>query len=208
MTAPACDIHHTKAITFNSAVYNFVEASFLSNTVVPDKTMSRQSVLSTPVAPLTRRYRETPTSPTVSPFRIAWTEVSEWNTYRQDVFQFFNSLPPEEHAAIVDPGDYMAERYEILEGLLEPTSELELHDPIQVLFHYPHNRAARPIAASHVHASIKPYSASKYHLVGDPDYVFVYDERVVGAVELKTFWSVTAQQIDEVFTGKFLQVLS
>jgi hypothetical protein len=207
MTAPACDIHHTKAITFNSAVYN-VEPSFLSKTVIPDKTMSRHSVLSTAVAPLTRGYRETPTSPTVSPFRIAWTEASEWNTYRRDVFQFFNSLLPEEHAAIVDPGDYMAERYEILEGLLEPTSEHGLQDPIQVLFHYPHNRAARPIAASHVHAKIKPYEASKYHLVGDPDYVFVHDERVVGAIELKTFWSVTAQQIDDVFTGKSLQVLS
>jgi hypothetical protein len=102
----------------------------------------------------------------------------------------------------------MAQRYEILEGLLEPTCELELRDPIQVLFHYPHNRAARPLAASHVHASIKPYSASKYHLVGDPDYVFVYNERAVGAIELKTFWSVTARQIDEVFTGKSLQVLS
>jgi hypothetical protein len=201
MAATVCDIHHIKAITPYSSVYN-VESSFHSNKIPSDRAMSRQHVLETANAPLQRGYRETPTSPTVTPFRIHWREISEWTTYREDVFQFMNSLPPRELAAIVDPDHTVDTRHRSLTGLSPPTAELGLMLPLHILFHGPHNVAAEPIGARDRHAQIEPYQSASFRgFVGDPDYGFIYNERVVGAVELKTFWSVTARQIDEVLNG-------
>ena len=113
-----------------------------------------------------------------------------------------NSLPPRELAAIVDPTHTVDTRYVLLTGQLAPTSELELTLPIHFLFHGPHNIAAEPIGARDPHAKILPFASASFRgFVGDPDYGFICNQRVVGAVELKTFWSVTARQIDEVLNG-------
>src|SRR5277367_672073 len=117
----------------------------LRQTQIPlDRTMSHRRVLGTANTPLQRGYRETPTSPTVSPFRIHWREISEWTTYREDVFQFMNSLPPRELAAMVDPDHNVDTRYRLLTGLSPPTTELGLTLPLHFLFHGPHNVAAEP----------------------------------------------------------------
>ena len=39
--------------------------------------------------------------------------------------------------------------------------------------------------------------------VGDPDYIFVYDNYPVGMVEFKTFWKVTPERINEALSGDF-----
>src|SRR5277367_5817706 len=110
----------------------------LRQTQIPlDRTMSHRRVLGTANTPLQRGYRETPTSPTVSPFRISWREISEWTTYSEDVFQFMNSLPSRELAAVVDPNNTVDTRYDLLTGQLAPTSELEFILPIHFLFHVP-----------------------------------------------------------------------
>ena len=93
----------------------------------------------------------------------------------------------------------MDTRYRSLTGQLAPTSESELVIPLHSLFLCPHNIAAEPIGARDPHATILPFSSASFRgFVGDPDYVFEYNQR---AVELKTFWSVTARQIDEVLNG-------
>jgi hypothetical protein len=169
MAAMVCDIHHIKAITSHSSAYN-IEPTFQSNTIPSDRTMSRQHVLETANTPLQKGYRETPTSPTVSPFRIHWREISEWTTYCEDVFQFMNSLPPRELAAIVDPNHTVDTRYDLLTGQLAPTSELELMLPIHFLFHGPHNMAVEPIGARNPHANILPFASASFRgFVGDPD---------------------------------------
>jgi hypothetical protein len=64
--------------------------------------------------------------------------------------------------------------------------------PIHFLFLGPHNKPAQPVGARDPHANILPFSSASFRgFVGDPDYVFEYNQR---AVELKTFWSVTARQ--------------
>ena len=195
-----CDIHHTNPIAFN---FPYNVGPVVATKTIPLEKMSRGGVLGTAVTPMQRGYRETPTSPTVCKFRIAWNQIFPWPTYPEEVFDFMNALTPEELDVVVDPNNTVAGNLEDLALLPLPTSDGELMLPAQYLFFGPHNRAANPIGAAHQHAMIAKYAPSTFPgLAGDPDCVFMDDcRRVVGIIELKTFWSVDARQIDEVFSG-------
>jgi hypothetical protein len=60
-----------------------------------------------------------------------------------------------------------------------------------------HELVVLPERAAQGHALID-VPAPETPLIGDPDYLFFYNDLPVGIIELKTFWKVTAQAIDEV----------
>jgi hypothetical protein len=52
------------------------------------------------------------------------------------------------------------------------------------------------------HSKVEAFAISGYPFIGGPDFVFQDDNGFVTAVmELKTFWYVTKEQIDEVLNG-------
>lgn len=163
--------------------------------------MSRESVLTTAGTFLTQGSYSQSMSPTLSVTRSRWETLTQWTSLPDDIATFWQSLTQEELTAVVDPNNYMGTRLGLLAFLPAPTSEGELHSPLNTLFVYPHNFAASPVGAVHPHAQIVVFS-EQYRLTGDPDFLFLYNGSPVGIIELKTFWKVTAQLIDEVVFGK------
>ena len=168
--------------------------------------MSRESVLTTPGTLLVQGTYSQSQSPTLSTARARWANLTEWTSLPKDIATFWQSLSQEELAAIVDPNNYMGTRLGILALLPAPTSEGQLHLPLNALFSFPHNFAANSLGAAHPHAQITVF-AHEYGLVGDPDFLFVYNGSPVGIIELKTFWKVTAQMIDEVLYGNYFHIV-
>ena len=97
----------------------------------------------------------------------------------------------------LDAGD--RHRLQMLE-LAPADTAVQLHHPLQTLYLVPHNFAAQPHQAVHPHAQINVFS-SEYQLAGEADFLFVYNGLVCAVMELKTFWKVTAESINDVLLG-------
>ena len=82
-----------------------------------------------------------------------------------------------------------------------PATELQLRQPFETQYLHPHNIAACGTGAAHSHAQIAVFSP-EYGLAGDPDYLFVYNGIVCGVIEMKTFWKVSRESVEEVLNGK------
>ena len=140
-------------------------------------------------------------SPTLSTSRVRWQSIVRWTAIQQDFNTHWQSLTQEELGAVVDQRNYMVTLPQILAVLPEPTSKLQLRQPFELQYVYPHNFAAGGSGTVHSHAQITVFSG-EYGLAGEPDYLFVYDGTVCGVIEMKTFWKVSAQSIEEVLNGK------
>lgn len=167
--------------------------------------MSRGNVLSTPGFLVSRGEYLGGMSPTRCVERARWATLTEWTSFPDEVNHYWLSLSRTELATTVDPHNYMDSRHFHLRGRRGfPTSEGDLEVPMDVLYTNPHNFAATPDGAAQPHAEIVKYKrGSAFRLSGEPDYIFVHGDCVVGIIELKTFWNIDAQQIDEVLFGYF-----
>lgn len=163
---------------------------------------TRNNILNSSVQPLDQGTYSQSESPTLSASRTRWANLVPWDKLSTDVAVYMQSLGVDELAAVVDPNNYMANRGSILALLPQPTSEAELHAPLNTLFWHPHNLTANPLGATHLHAQIVIYSG-RYSFFGDPDFLFIVNGAPVGVIELKTFWKVTPEKIDDVFYGNF-----
>jgi hypothetical protein len=170
--------------------------------------LSRQWVLEKPGILLMHTPREGRSrshSPTVSVFRARWDTLTEWVSFINDFQAYWQSLPPPELTAIVDVRNQVAGIPDNIEEDMQdglPTREAELYDPFRQIYAVPHNIAARPIGATHPHARIKESNHDK--IAGEPDFMFVFQGYSVGIIEIKTFWHITPQSIDEVLFGKLI----
>ena len=163
---------------------------------------TREALLATPGIVLNQGTYSQSTSPTLSTSRVRWRAIARWTTIQQDFETYWRSLTQEELGAVIERTNYMTTtRVSFLATLPAPTSELELHQPFHVLYVYPHNVAVGSLGAAHSHAQITVFS-SQYCLAGEPDYLFVYNGTVCGVIEMKTFWKVSRQSIEEVLSGK------
>ena len=163
---------------------------------------TREALLATPGIVLNQGTFSQSGSPTLSTSRVRWQSIQRWVTIQQDFETYWQSLNQEELGAVIEQTNYMANtRLSLLAMLPAPTTELELFHPFQVLYVYPHNFAASSVGAAHSHVQITVF-APQYALAGEPDYLFVYNGIVCGVIEMKTFWKVSRESIEEVLNGK------
>jgi len=91
----------------------------------------------------------------------------------------------------------------MLNSFTQPfTSEPTLRDPFSTAFRSGHNLAIH--GASDVHAEIwSEASGLDEPPIGNADLIFVYDNKLTGIIELKTWWKVNQTQIEEVKAGTY-----
>ena len=79
-----------------------------------------------------------------------------------------------------------------------PCVSLEPHltTPFTLLYTAPHNQA---VDRGSAHALIA--TALPPETVGQPDGCFVFDDKLAGIIELKSFWNLDAEAIAEVIQG-------
>jgi hypothetical protein len=80
-------------------------------------------------------------------------------------------------------------------------SERALMTPFSTAYIIPHNEAIK--GGSDAHAEVwDDGSLLEPSPVANPDFFFVYDGKLTGVIELKTWWKVTENEIEEVKDGK------
>jgi hypothetical protein len=138
-----------------------------------------------------------------SPASAGWHELSRWNSFETEVRQFFASLSGPERDESVG-SSYITGRGELIEELPEPTNEDGFKDPLLRLYGHPHNAAIRTrLLGVAPHSKILVWAASHYSFIGQPYLVFqdTLNGFNMGVMELKTFWFVTKEDIDNVLNG-------
>jgi hypothetical protein len=83
-------------------------------------------------------------------------------------------------------------------------SEQNLVQPFGSAFRIGHNAAI--CGASDLHAEIGNIADLDEESIGNADQIFVYDHKPMGIIELKTWWKVDEAQIQDVKTGKCLNI--
>jgi len=140
-------------------------------------------------------------SPTLSTHRVRWHSLQQWSTFITDFNVFWNQVTDDELSTVVDQHRYIHSIPALLAANMTAllTRERQLYPVFDILYKLTHNFAAA-LNVSHFHATIQP-GAIEYQPIGDPDYIFEFGGLLVGIIEVKTFWKVTAQSIDEVIQG-------
>jgi len=142
-----------------------------------------------------------PGSPTKSTRRYRWRELRDWDIER-DATEYWAGLPDADKTQTVNvrPGywDFIADQ---LESSDEPlTSEHVLQFPFSNALRNPLNKAIRGASDAHAEMWTEGSKLAK-EPVGNPDFIMVYEGKLTGLVELKTWWNVTDAEIDDVRTG-------
>jgi hypothetical protein len=142
-----------------------------------------------------------PGSPTKSTMRYRWRELLQWDV-EADAQSYWDNLADDDKNTrlAVRPGywDFVQDQ---LDSFTQPfTSEPTLRVPFSTALQLPHNVAIR--GASDIHAEMWTEGS---HLdtppIGNADFIMVYDGKLTGLIELKTWWKVTEAEIEEVRAG-------
>jgi hypothetical protein len=117
-----------------------------------------------------------------------------------DALAYCDTLRDKDATLEVDPAHWRVVQSQF-GGFTQPfTLEPTLRVPFSNAYHTPHNIAIR--GASDVHAEIwAEGSRLEQPPIGNADFLFVYDGKLVGVIELKTWWKVTEAQIEDVKAG-------
>jgi hypothetical protein len=138
-------------------------------------------------------------SPTLSTHRARWRSLQHWSDFPQKFERFWSQVTDAELSTLVDPQGFIYTMHTLLQLNAPPTSERELYPIFDILFKFPHNFAASG-NVSQFHATIQP-GAAQYQPIGDPDYIFEFGGTLTGIIEVKTFWKITTESINEVIEG-------
>src|SRR5271169_1286860 len=127
-----------------------------------------------------------PSSPTKSTYRVRWHQLSEWDDFVTDAQTYWNNLLATEKSQVL-PGvspDYWDHVAGILPAVA-PSVSLDPHlaTPFTLLYTAPHNQAIAH--GSNGHALIA--TALPPETVGQPDGCFVFNDKLAGIIELKSF---------------------
>ena len=145
-----------------------------------------------------------PGSPTKSSMRYRWRELHDWDV-EADANEYWNAMSDGDKQARlsrVPPWEVVCM---MLDSFTQPfTSESTLRYPFGTAFRSTHNLAIQ--GASDAHAEIWGEDSSGLYEppIGNSDLMFVYNNRLAGIIELKTWWKVTQEQIAEVKAGTTL----
>jgi len=175
--------------------------------------LSRVDILRLPVPVLEQgedpEYSRTPSpgSPTLSNHRIRWSDLIEWTNFHQELRTFMSSLPPEELGRLNEPFLYiqtLQHRQQSWAGEVKPTNEGQLSSNLDSRYVTPHNDITGRLPSL---SQIRRYGTG-YGTFGRPDYLFTAYDRPPSScnlhaiLELKTFWKVTPELINELFHGR------
>ena len=140
-------------------------------------------------------------SPTKSTQRYRWRELLPWDVEAESRV-YWDALSDDQKAAPLGlPPVYWDVVQLQLDGYTQPlTSEPGLRIPFGTAFQIPHNLAIR--GAGDVHAAMWTEGAQPDpQLLANADFIMVYDGKLCGLIELKTWWKVTEAEIEEVRQG-------
>ena len=140
-------------------------------------------------------------SPTKSTQRYRWRELLPWDV-EAEARAYWDALTDDQKTATVGvPHNYWDVVQHQLDQYRQPlTSEPSLRVPFSNAFQTPHNTAIA--GAGDVHAEIWiEGSQPDPQPVGNADFLMVYDGKLCGLIELKTWWKVTEAEIEEVRQG-------
>ena len=140
-----------------------------------------------------------PSSSTTSVYRIHWRELTEWQTFHADTMAYWNALDDNDKNAIlpVPPGYWSVIDLQLPRIVRRINSESSLGPPFLTLYAGPHNEAVSGARDEHGFLEMD----LPQNVVGRPDGCFDWNDRIAGIVEIKTFWNVTQEGIDQVFQG-------
>jgi hypothetical protein len=151
--------------------------------------------------PLQTSFAVSPrSSPTKSTYRVCWRDLSEWEDFPSDTQAYWNELDDSEKNAVINVSTDYWENIDEHIADLAPTVSREPHlsTPFSLLYASPHNKATRGASVDHARVTTQvPDNA-----IGNPDGCLEdNDKRLVGIIEIKSFWNITEASISEVIQG-------
>jgi hypothetical protein len=165
---------------------------------------TREEFLNYVHQPLTRDGDGGTGSPTKSTMRYRWRELQDWNV-EADALDYWNLLPlADKQAPVVTRASHWDYVFDYFEDNRTPyASEASLRAPFDTAYLNGHNRAIRGSSDAHAEMWTAVDAAGlEEPSVGIADFVFVYNSKLTGIVELKTWWKVDETQINDVKAGK------
>ena len=161
--------------------------------------------------PSIRDAPHTSTSVTKSRHRMRWRTLHRWNTFENDVINYFiTQFTVGDRQSLIMSAEGLRQLFASVNNRPANTEEQVKAYLLQFVMEV-HNIAARgengaPLP-SDFHASIVRVAAGagNYGLVGIPDFAMYHGEqqRICLLGEAKNPWNVTPQQITEVLNGTF-----
>jgi hypothetical protein len=139
-------------------------------------------------------------SPTKSTQRYRWRKLLSWDA-EAEARAYGDALDEDDKTAILPVAGYWGiAQLQVDSDFEEFASEPGLRSPFNAAFKHPHNLAIR--GASDEHAEMRS-EGSKFaqRPIANADYFMVYDGKICGLVELKTWWKVTEAEIEEARSG-------
>jgi hypothetical protein len=169
--------------------------------------LTREEFLNYVHSPLSNPDGDPTGSPTKSTMRYRWRELHHWSV-EAEAREYWAAVSIDDKQATltrVRPG-FWDDMREDLEDVKEPfTSETSLQAPFAIAFRIGHNRAIRGASDHHAEMRSETGGLQGDPVIGNSDLVFVHQNRLVGIIELKTWWKVTETEINEVKNGTFLK---
>jgi hypothetical protein len=144
-------------------------------------------------------------SPTKSTTRCRWKTLRHWDV-EADATAYWEGLPDADKTGRlgVHPAYWEVMQLTTKSGGQPRSSEHALIVPFSNAYSTPHNLAIQ--GASDAHAEVwDEGSRLQSSPIGNPDFLLVYDGKLTGAIELKTWWKVTEDEIEEVRASKSLR---
>jgi hypothetical protein len=141
-------------------------------------------------------------SPTKSTTRYRWRTLQHWDV-ETDANAYWEGLPNDDKLSNlqVRPGYWDSVESQLDDSLQPRDSESTLRLPFSIAYRLPHNRAIQ--GASDAHAEVwDEGSRLRPSPIGNADFLFVYNGKLAGVIELKAWWKVTEDEIEEVKAGK------
>ena len=144
-------------------------------------------------------------SPTKSTMRYRWRTLHHWDV-EADANVYWEGLPDADKTGRL--GVHLA-YWEVMQSATTSNtqprdSESTLREPFSLNYGHPHDQAIK--GASDAHAEIWVEGAKlKPSLIGKADFLFVYNGKLTGVIELKTWWKVTEDDIEDVKAGKSIR---
>lgn len=169
---------------------------------------TREEFLSYVHTPLTHSRRDpAPVSPTISRMRYRWRELRHWDV-EADAKVYWEGLPTDDKQARLPTvtAGHWEDMHTSLSSSNEPyISEETLQRLFDSAFTVGHNLAIRGSSDAHAEICIENSDMNELGVVNS-DLMFVYDHKLTGIIELKTWWNLTQTEIEEVKVGIYYHI--
>ena len=139
-------------------------------------------------------------SPTKSTQRARWRELLSWDV-EAEASEYWDALGDgDKQAPVTIAGYWDFTQLQLDTYSVEITSEPALRDPFSTAFRVPQNIAIQGAADCHAEMRVTGTDSEPQPLAY-ADFFMVYDGKVCGLIELKTWWKVTEEEINQVRDG-------